>query len=163
MERGRVVLAVAAGALALSGCQLKSGGENLVNGKQKFGEACASCHTLARANATGVTGPNLDAAFAQARRDGLGESTFAGIVHGQIMHPNRNPQLAPKTGQPAASMPADLVSGDDARDVAAYVAAAAAQPGKDTGRLAAVGAQKAQGTAKEANGTLDIPVAQAGL
>jgi hypothetical protein len=44
MERGRVVLTVAAGALALSGCQLKSGGENLVNGKHHIREACASSH-----------------------------------------------------------------------------------------------------------------------
>ena len=60
-------------------------------------------------------------------------------------------------------MPADIVTGDDARDVAAYVAQAAAVPGEDTGRLAAVGAKKAEGTATAENGVLDIPMAQAGL
>ena len=60
-------------------------------------------------------------------------------------------------------MPAGLVKGQDARDVAAYVAASAAVKGEDTGKLAAVGASKAEGTAKAVNGTLDIPVAASGL
>jgi plastocyanin len=47
--------------------------------------------------------------------------------------------------------------------VAAYVAMAAARPGKDTGKLAAVGVKQAEGTAVAKNGTLDIPVAAAGL
>jgi len=55
------------------------------------------------------------------------------------------------------------VTGQDAVNVAAYVAQAAGVPGEDTGKLATVGAQKAQGTAKESNGALDIPVADAGL
>ena len=54
-------------------------------------------------------------------------------------------------------MPANSSTGDDARDVAAYVAQAAANQGEDAGRLAAVGARKAEGTAEAENGTLDIP------
>ena len=54
-------------------------------------------------------------------------------------------------------MPADIVTGDDARDVAAYVAQAAAVPGEDTGRLAAVGAKKAEGTAEAENGVAGHP------
>ena len=42
-----------------------------------------------------------------------------------------------------------IVKGDDARDVAAYVAQAVAGSGEDPGRLAAVGASKAEGTAEE--------------
>ena len=163
MTRGRVVIAGVATAIALSGCAVKSGKTNLVNGKQKFTDQCARCHTLARANATGVVGPNLDMAFAQARADGLGQSTFAGIVDAWILHPNRNVQVDPQTGKELQLMPAGLVKGQDARDVAAYVASAVAKPGKDTGKLGTVGAQKAQGTAVEKNGTLDIPVAAAGL
>jgi plastocyanin len=159
---GRVVIGGVITTIALSGCQLKSGGENLANGKQQFVDKCAACHVLGRAGATGVTGPNLDEAFRQARADGLGESTFAGIVHQQILHPNRNPQVDPSSKK-TAQMPAGLVKGDDARDVAAYVAQAVAVGGKDTGKLAAVGASKAEGTAKEQGGTLDIPVAEAGL
>jgi plastocyanin len=160
---GRLVLGGVAATLALSGCSLKDSGTDVANGKKLFVEQCAACHTLARANATGVTGPNLDVAFAQARRDGLGQSTFQGIVHQQILHPNRYPQLDPETHKLTPGMPAGLVKGDDARDVAAYVAQSAARPGEDTGKLASIGSSKAEGAAKEQNGTLDIPVAATGL
>src|SRR3954470_4910033 len=164
MERGRVVYGMAAAAaIFLSGCQLRDSGDNLVNGKTKFSQHCSQCHSLARANATGVVGPNLDAAFAQSRVDDLGESTFKGIVHQWILRPNRNPQVDPQTNKELVKMPADLVTGQDAADVAAYVAYAAGKPGQDPGRLATVGAQKARGTAEEQNGVLDIPVAAVGL
>jgi len=54
-------------------------------------------------------------------------------------------------------MPADIVTGEDAEDVAAYVASAAAKGGEDPGRLADVGAAEAEGTAEAANGELEIP------
>jgi uncharacterized cupredoxin-like copper-binding protein len=152
-----------AAALALGGCQLTSSGTNLVNGKTQFAEKCGVCHTLARAGTTGNAGPNLDEAFAQSRADGLGQSTFRGIVERQILNPNINPQVDPQTEKRITSMPAKIVTGDDARDVAAYVAMAAARPGKDSGKLAAAGVKQAQGTAQAKNGTLDIPVAAAGL
>lgn len=160
---GRVVVGAVVTATFVSGCQLKTGGENLVNGKQRFVEQCAACHTLARAGASGVTGPNLDDAFRQARVDGMKDSTFAGIVEQQIAHPNRNAQVDPQTGKTLPLMKPGIVKGEDARDVAAYVAQAVAEPGEDTGRLASVGAAKAEGTAEEKNGTLDIPVAASGL
>ena len=53
-------------AAAASSCPAASSttaATNLVNGKTLFVAECAACHTLARAGATGVTGPNLDAAF----------------------------------------------------------------------------------------------------
>jgi plastocyanin len=159
---GRVLAGGVAMALALGGCTLKDSGTNVVNGKEQFVEHCSACHVLARAGATGTTGPDLDAAFAQSRKDGLGEGTFEGIVYQQILHPNIKPQVDPETGQ-NTQMPANIVTGQDARDVAAYVAQAAAVPGEDTGRLAAVGAQTAEGTAEEENGVVDIPVAAAGL
>ena len=102
-------------------------------------ERCAACHTLARADATGVVGPNLDEAWQQAEKDGFGRSTYEGVVHRQIRQPNRNPQIDPATGEPLPLMPADLVTGEDAQDVAAYVASAAAAPGRGPGRLADVG------------------------
>jgi plastocyanin len=159
-----VIVAVVSASCALAGCQLKSTGTNVVHGKQLFVQECGACHTLARAGTTGTSGPNLDAAFAQSRVDGLGESTFEGIVHKQILYPNRNPQLDPENRENVGgSMPAKLVEGQDARDVAAYVAHAAAKKGEDEGRLAAVGAQRAEGTAEAENGVLDIPVAESGL
>jgi plastocyanin len=150
------MVAAAAGVL-LGGCGLTDPGENVVNGKAKFVEKCGSCHVLARAGTTGVTGPNLDAAFERARLDGFGESTFQGMVHKQIVAPARTRQVDPKTGKLLPLMPADLVKGDDAEDVAAYVATAVGNPGEDTGALAQVGAAKAEGTAKAEGGVLEIP------
>jgi plastocyanin len=163
MRRGGYVAGLVAGALALGGCQLKSSGTNLVNGKTQFAQKCGACHTLARAGTTGTDGPNLDEAFAQSRADGLGQSTFRGVIERQILNPNINPQVDPQTEKRITSMPAKIVTGDNARDVAAYVAMAAARPGKDSGKLAAAGVKQAQGTAQAKNGTLAIPVAAAGL
>jgi plastocyanin len=166
MWRGGYASWIAGCALAaatLSGCSLKNSGTDLANGKEKFVAECGTCHTLARANSKGVTGPNLDEAFARSREDGMPDSTFQGVVERQILNPNINAQIDPQTGKPLPLMPAKLVTGSDARDVAAYVAQSVAEPGKDTGRLAQVGAQEAKGTAKAQNGTLDIPVAAAGL
>ena len=115
---------------------------------------------LARAGATGVTGPNLDEAFQRARQDGFGESTFEGLVHAQILNPAKNPQRDPMTGR-EAQMPAKLVTGEDAEDVAAYVAYAAARGGEDTGALAEVGGGP-EGTAEAENGVLEIPAAESG-
>src|SRR3954451_4153700 len=166
MERGsfgRVVVGAVVSVAVLSGCSVKSGGEDLANGKTLFVKDCGVCHTLQRAGARGVTGPNLDAAFQRARVDGMKESTFAGVVEQQIAHPNRNPQFDPQAHKTLPPMPPGLVKGDDARDVAAYVGQAVGKPGDDPGRLASVGASKSQGTATEQKGTLDIPVASAGL
>lgn len=124
----RVALAVVAlVAIAATGCGREE--PDVVTGKQLFVEKCGACHTLARAGTTGVNGPNLDEAFGPARRDGLGEGTVEGITLAQIGTPLRN-----------SGMPAKLVTGQDAKDVASYVAAVAGQPGEDQGRLAAAGA-----------------------
>jgi plastocyanin len=118
---------VALVAVVSSGCGRED--PDLVTGKQLFVEKCGACHTLARADTTGVSGPNLDEAFGSARRHGLGEGTFEGVVANQVATPLRN-----------SGMPAKLVTGQDAKDVAAYVAAVAGEPGEDQGRLAAAGA-----------------------
>jgi len=156
--RGAAFGACAIGAvLALSGCGVTNSGSNVVNGKQQFVAKCGSCHILARAGTKGVTGPNLDQAFARARADGFGSTTFEGIVHRQIGQPARRAQVDPATGKVLPLMPANLVKGEDARDVAAYVASAVAKGGKDQGALASIGAAEAKGTAKEKNGKLEIP------
>jgi plastocyanin len=159
MRTARIMLlaAVAVAATALAGCGLTDPGENVVNGKTLFVDNCGSCHTLARAGTRGVTGPNLDQAFQRARQDGFGESTFKGVVHRQILQPAINPSWDPVTRKRLEPMPANIVTGDDAEDVAAYVAQAAAQGGEDTGRLAEAGAKPAEGTAEAENGTLTIP------
>jgi plastocyanin len=172
MERGGAGNAPEAvsmrGLLALGGCVAiaavasgcgtgTSSHANVLNGKKMFVSRCGACHTLERAGTKGVTGPNLDVAFAQARRDGAKSSTFEGMVRGQITHPARDPQHDPVTGKALPKMPANLVKGQAVTDVAAYVGMVAGAPGKDTGSLASVGVAKAQGTAKEVNGTVSIP------
>jgi mono/diheme cytochrome c family protein len=126
----RLLLALFA-ALSLAAVATGCGREHnadLVNGKELFVQRCASCHALNRANANGVVGPDLDESFDAAREDGMNEKTIEGVVSRQIANVRRSSQ-----------MPANLVVGDDAADVAAYVAAVAGQPGEDQGILAAAG------------------------
>jgi mono/diheme cytochrome c family protein len=144
-----IPLAVAATALvvALAGCSPKGdAGADQVKGKQLFVQRCGSCHVLQRAGTKGTTGPDLDAAFARARQDGFGTAVIRGIVYKQILYPNRK-----------GIMPAKLVEGQNAHDVAAYVGHVAAKPGKDTGALATVGQAQQKPLATAKNGTLDIP------
>lgn len=165
MRRGvrRVGVGVISGlVVVLGGCELKDDPDNLLAGKQAFVERCGSCHVLARAGTTGVTGPNLDEAFRRARRDGLGESTFKGIVHDQILYPARSPQLDPQTQEPLAAMPANLVTGERAEDVAAYVAQAAGVPGEDQGQLGEVGVRRSQEVARPEGDVLTIPADPSG-
>jgi plastocyanin/mono/diheme cytochrome c family protein len=143
----------------VSGCEVNTEGDNLVNGKKLFiGQGrCGSCHALARAGTKGTAGPDLDQAFQRSLADGFERSTIKGIVHQQILYPNKNPQVDPQTEKPVTSMPPDLVTGQNAYDVAAYVAEVAAKPGKDTGLLATVGGGGPKGTAVEKAGALSIP------
>jgi plastocyanin len=158
--RGLALGVAAAGAIGLlSGCGggLTDQADNTVNGKQLFVAKCGACHILNRAGTKGVTGPNLDAAFERARQDGFKDSTFKGMIHRQIGQPAREPQVDPVTGKTLPLMPADLVKGEDAADVAAYVASAVGKGGKDAGALAQVGAAQAKGTAQAKGGKLQIP------
>jgi mono/diheme cytochrome c family protein len=113
-------------ALAASGCGTtglsEAGTGDTTRGKQLFTEKCGQCHVLADARTPGVIGPNLDDAFRQARADGLGEGTIRSVVRGQISYPVEDPP----TG--STGMPADIVTGEDAESVAAYVASVAALP-----------------------------------
>src|SRR5215210_3065774 len=163
MRRARVVVAATAALLVgLSGCQVKDDGDNVVAGKQAFVAKCGSCHTLKRAGTTGVTGPNLDEAFQRARGEGFGQSTFQGVVYRQILQPARTAQTDPSTGKDGAEMPAKLYTGDDAQDVAAYVASAVSKPGEDKGQLATVGVKRSNEVAKAKGGKLEIPADPSG-
>jgi uncharacterized cupredoxin-like copper-binding protein len=156
------LLAAAAVAAGLSGCGLKEEGPDLVAGKQAFVEKCGACHRMQRAGTEGLAGPDLDEAFQAARREGMGESTLEGVVHQQILYPVRSNQIDPATGKASPGMPAKLVEGQTAKDVAAYVASVAAKRGEDGGALADIGVKKAEGTAEAANGVLDIPADPSG-
>jgi cbb3-type cytochrome c oxidase subunit III len=90
-------------------------------GQQLFSDKCGSCHTLRAAATSGQIGPNLDDAFAQAREDGVGESTIREVVRRQIQYP-----VPADVSVDVPPMPKNLVKGDDADSVATYVASVAA-------------------------------------
>jgi mono/diheme cytochrome c family protein len=76
-------------------------------GRQLFSQTCATCHTLAAAAATAHVGPNLD-----------------------VLRPNATfVELTIKNGlsRGRGQMPAGIYSGQQAKDVAEFVAATAGQ------------------------------------
>ena len=100
-------------AMALTGCAgAPTDDADLEAGKESFTQNCGVCHTLADAGTQAAAGPNLDDAFRGARQQGFEESQFAGVVEQWI-----------KTPQPP--MAADIVTGEDAENVAAYIASVA--------------------------------------
>jgi mono/diheme cytochrome c family protein len=123
--------ALAVGAAVLMVLPLGACGRDepdLTNGKAQFVQQCGTCHELARAGTQGTQGPSLDAAFQAALADGIDRDTIKGVVEDQVAHPRRG-----------SIMPPMLVTGNDATDVASYVAYAAAKPGEDEGALAQAG------------------------
>ena len=76
--------------------------EETSEGRQLFKQACAQCHSLAALNARGVTGPNLDE---------IGQVTQERIVKAIEVG---------GTGQ--GRMPPQLLQGEDAEKVGAYLA-----------------------------------------
>jgi mono/diheme cytochrome c family protein len=146
---------LAAAALLAAGCGtggVASAGRtpDLTNGQKLFTSGqngklpCAACHTLSSAGASGTVGPNLDDAFAASRHEGYPDSSIENVVLDQIRLGSGQvatyttskdfvehclpPNSAKCYGTP---MPANLVTGQDAIDVAAYVASVAGVGGYD--------------------------------
>jgi mono/diheme cytochrome c family protein len=108
--------------VVISGCGTTTG--DIARGRVLFETKCGVCHALAQAGTTATVGPNLDDAFAAAREaGGFDAATVEGIVKPQVEDPR------PSNGNPAASMPADIVQGQDLDDVAAYLGKYAGVPG----------------------------------
>lgn len=121
------------------GVETASEGDATKGGKL-FAQDCGSCHTLKAAGTQGTIGPNLDYSFAGSLEEGYASSTIENLVLDQIRLGSVSPPLAPyKTGKEfnskkcigdktpqnpclAPGMPANIVMGQDALDVAAYVA-----------------------------------------
>jgi mono/diheme cytochrome c family protein len=141
-----VVAAAAASGCGTTGLSEAGTGE-VGRGKTLFVEKCGACHVLADAGTQGVIGPNLDDAFRQSRADGLGETTIQTVVRGQISYPVVNPP----TGVPG--MPKDIVTGDDAHAVSAYVASVAALPTQGQPASSAGGGTETSGEASGGTGT----------
>jgi mono/diheme cytochrome c family protein len=83
--------------------------KNQLHGRELFGERCAACHTLKASNAVAQVGPNLDDLAPNAK------FVLNTIENGK----------SSGNGQ----MPAGIYQGQDAADVASYVAKAVGAPG----------------------------------
>jgi mono/diheme cytochrome c family protein len=143
--------AIAAFALLASGCGYggvasAASHPDTQNGQTLFVSDCGSCHSLQAAGTSGTIGPNLDNAFAGPRQEGFALSSIENVVLDQIRLGSISPPLAPyKTSShftskqcldPATKatcngtpMPTNLVTGQNAIDVAAYVASVAGAGG----------------------------------
>lgn len=128
MNRGRpkqiVLLCAAAFAAAVvAGCDAQEDSDR-ENGRNLFIEKCGTCHALDEAATTADVGPDLDSAFQDARRSGMDNDTIEGVVQSQIANPREvDPELTDQY------MPQNLVTGQDAEDVSAYVASVAGVQG----------------------------------
>jgi cbb3-type cytochrome c oxidase subunit III len=133
---GALGAGLVAAALLAAGCGtggVASGAQrpDTQNGQQLFTQKCAGCHTLAAANAGGTIGPNLDDAFGPDAKQGYSQSSIENVVldqirlgSGEIATYTTNKKFTTQT-----PMPANLVTGQDAIDVAAYVASVAGSGG----------------------------------
>lgn len=113
-------------ALATTALAVGCGGTTTADverGRTLFVENCGACHSMAQAGTSSTVGPDLDHAFAAGRAAGMDEETIKGVVIPQVEHPR------PSTENPTISMPADIVTGRDLQDVAAYVGRYAGVPG----------------------------------
>jgi mono/diheme cytochrome c family protein len=113
-------LGVAVPAVVIAGHQSKEGNEGalantvpkgeLRDGKRLFQSTCTSCHSLRAVNAQGVTGPNLDA---------IGLDTSTPQARAQSEKRVRDAIRIGGTGE--RRMPANLLQGEEAAAVAAFL------------------------------------------
>lgn len=92
-------------------------------GRTLFIENCGACHAMAQAGTSSTVGPDIDHSFSAAREAGMDDETIKGVVIPQVQNPR------PSTENPTVSMPADIVTGRDLEDVAAYIGRYAGVPG----------------------------------
>jgi mono/diheme cytochrome c family protein len=126
-----------AAALLAAGCGTggvaSAGGQqpDVQAGQQLFSQTCGGCHALQAAGTSGTIGPDLDDAFAASVHDGYQQSSIENLVLDQIRLGSG--EVATYTThnkfQVQQPMPANLLRGQDAVDVAAYVASVAGQSG----------------------------------
>jgi mono/diheme cytochrome c family protein len=156
---GALGAGLVAAALLVAGCGTggaASAGQqpDTQSGQQLFTQNCGACHTLQAAGTNSTIGPNLDNAFAEAVSEGYPQSSIENVVLDQIRLGSGpiatyttskdfikhclNPVKAPKCY--STPMPADIVKGQDAINVAAYVASVAGQGGfTSSGGFASLG------------------------
>jgi mono/diheme cytochrome c family protein len=128
-----IVAVAVVGSAVLAGCDVTEDADT-ERGRALFQQKCGTCHALAQAGTSATVGPDLDASFAQARADGMDNDTIEGVVQTQI----ENPRFVEEGAQnyDRVFMPANIVEGQDAEDVAAYIASVAGVPGAKPPQLA---------------------------
>jgi mono/diheme cytochrome c family protein len=136
IARARIAVGVGlVGVVGLAaGCGSSTADADIAAGEVAFA-TCAGCHTMEAFGSTGsnqvnpdgsvndAAGPNLDDAFRAARQVGMSEEQFAGVVRRWI-----------RIAQPP--MPRDIVTGEDAENVAAYIASVAGRDSESPVRAA---------------------------
>jgi len=115
-------------AVVASGCGTTSADPE--RGRALFVQKCGTCHAMAQAGTSAEIGPNLDHAFAASRQIGNDSDTIEGIVKAQVEYPRE------VNGNPRVSMPAEIVTGQDLDDVAAYVGKWAGVPNAQPPQIA---------------------------
>jgi cbb3-type cytochrome c oxidase subunit III len=139
---GALGAGLAAAALLAAGCgyggAANAGGQrpDTQSGQQLFTTSCGNCHALSAAGTSGDIGPNLDNAFAASVQEGYPQSVIENVVLDQIRL-GSGPIATYTNGKlgnfkPQTPMPANILEGQDALDVAAYVASVAGQSGYTT-------------------------------
>ena len=142
---GALGAGLAAAALLAAGCgyggAANAGGQrpDTQSGQQLFTQSCGTCHTLSAAGTSGTIGPNLDNAFTADVQEGYPQSVIENVVLDQIrLGSGPGPIATYSNGKLGnfkvqTQMLANIVKGQDALDVAAYVASVAGQSGYTTG------------------------------
>jgi mono/diheme cytochrome c family protein len=152
---GALGAGLVAAALLAAGCGtggVASAGErpDTQSGQQLFTANCGSCHTLSAAGTSGTIGPNLDNSFAASVAEGYPQSSIENVVLDQIRLGSGSiaTYTTVRNGKgltPQTTMPANIVKGQDAINVAAYVASVAGQGGYSTsGSFASLGTDGAK-------------------
>jgi mono/diheme cytochrome c family protein len=150
---GLVAIALLAAGCGSGGVVDSGGTPDTSNGKTLFTQSCGACHTLAAAGTSGTIGPDLDNAFAGDVAQGISQNAIANVVldqirlgSGLIAHYTSSKDfikhhcLNDQAKCESTEMPANIVKGQDAIDVAAYVASVAGSTGYTTaGGFASLG------------------------
>ena len=118
MPLARLIPAALVVALLAAGCGTggrASSKADTGHGQKLFTATCGACHTLAAAGTSGTVGPNLDDAFRADKQQHFEQNTIQNVVLDMI-------RLGSGPVAGGASMPSHLYKGQEANDVAAYVA-----------------------------------------
>jgi cytochrome c oxidase subunit 2 len=156
--RGLVPALAALALLACAGCGSSGSDEaaeptsaDIAHGRVLFQtgppgkEGCELCHTLAAAKAHGPFGPNLDAEVDEYRtQQALDEQEIRDVVRKQIAE-----ATCVSPAEAGRCMPKNLFTGDDADDVAAFVARCGGRAGTIYCQPAAGGLQGLAGRGQD--------------